>query len=124
VWQSVAADTPALPGTEITIRVSSGFAEVNLQIALPTHITTPVDLQIYIDGVKQGQPEGVMPNMVQKKDLKLSEAKENYKVSVYISENGKNNWKLYAEYQINGKTGTIAVLKAPDLTVLDAVVAQ
>ena len=50
IWQSIAADTPTVPGTAVKLRVSTGFAQVKVQVQLPTQMTTPIDMQVFVGG--------------------------------------------------------------------------
>ncbi len=118
VWQSIAEDTPTVPGTAVKLRVSTGFTEAKVQIQLPTHMTTPIDIQVYVKGELKHTFTGLLPNEVQVKDVMVSEQQDSYTVTVHIADNGKGNFVEYAKYTVNGKTGAVTITKAPDQNVL------
>lgn len=118
IWQSVAADTPTVPGTAVKLRVSTGFAQVKVQVALPTQLTTSIDMQVYVNGSLKETFTGLLPNVVKVKDVMVNEASESYLVTILISHNGKNEYKQYAEYTVNGKTGSVQITKDPNVNVL------
>ncbi len=118
IWQSIAADTPTVPGTAVKLRVSTGFAQVKVQVALPTQMTTSIDMQVYVNGTLKETLTGILPNVRKVQDIMVNEASDSYLVTVLISHNNKNDFKQYAEYTVNGKAGSVAVTKAPDVNVL------
>ena len=118
IWQSIAADTPTVPGTAVQLRVSTGYSEAKVQIQLPTQMTTPIDIKVYVKGELKHTFTGLLPNEVQVKDVVVSEQLESYTVTVHIADNGKGNFAEYAKYTVNGKTGEVTILKAPDQNVL------
>lgn len=119
IWQSVAAGTQELPGTAVKLRVSTGYTQAKVQVQLPTQMTTPIDMQVYIDGILQPESfAGLLPNEVKVKDIVLSERKDSYTVTIRIADHGKGNYAAYAKYTVNGKTGEVTINEQPNLNVL------
>lgn len=118
IWQSVAADTPTVPGTVIKLRVSTGYTQAKVQIQLPTQMGTPIDMQVYVNGELRNTFTGLLPNEVKVKDVTVSERMETYTVTVRIADNGKGNYVSYAKYSVNGKTGTVSITEEPNLNAL------
>ncbi len=118
IWQSIAADTPTVPGTAVKLRVSTGFAQVKVQIQLPTQMTTPIDMQVFVGGELKETFTGLLPNEVKVKDVTVSEKSESYTVTVRIADNGKGNYTAYAKYIVNGKTGAVTITEPPYLNAL------
>ena len=118
IWQSVAADTPTVPGTAIKLRVSTGFTQVKVQVQLPTQMTTPIDMQVFVNGELKDTFTGLLPNEVKVKDVMVSEKSENYTVIIRIADNGKGNYTAYAKYTVNGKTGEVTITEQPNLNAL------
>lgn len=113
ISQSPEADTMAQPGTEVKLVVSSGYRDLTINMPLPTHVDFPVDLEVYIDGVKSSSftgLSGILPNVKRSMDFTLTEKKSSYRFSVMISRSGENNFQSYADYQVNGTTGTAVML--------------
>ena len=118
VWQSIAESTLTEPGTAVKLRVSTGFAQAKVQVALPTQMTTAIDIQVYVNGKLKDTITGLLPNVVNVQDVVVNERKESYPVNIHISHSGKNEFKPYAEYSVNGKTGAVTVTMEPNTTVL------
>lgn len=119
IWQSVEAGTQELPGTAVKLRVSTGYTQAKVQVQLPTQMTTPIDMQVYIDGILQPKSfAGLLPNEVKVQDIVLSERKDSYTVTIRIADYGKGNYAAYAKYTVNGKTGEVTINEQPNLNVL------
>ncbi len=118
IWQSITADTPTVPGTAVQLRVSTGFTQAKVQIRLPAQMTTPIDMQVYVNGELRDTFTGLLPNEVQVKDVVVSEKAESYTVTVRIADNGKGNYTAYAKYTVNGKTGAVTITEEPNLNAL------
>lgn len=103
----------AVPGTTITLKVSTGFKDVRLQIPLP-NVDFAVDLKVYVGGVLKETKIGVLPNVLKVWTITLSEAEEEYNVRVDIAKNGTGNDQKYAEYLVNSVTGTASQLYRAD----------
>ena len=118
ISQTPAADTMAQPGTEVKLVVSSGYRDLTISVPLPTYkneedvpvyVDFPVDLKVYIDGVESSSftgLTGILPDVKRTIDFKLTEQKASYPFSVWISKSGEGSFEKYAEYQVNGSTGT------------------
>ncbi len=96
------------PDVEIILSVSTGYVDVPISMPLPD-TDTAVDLQFYIAGFKEetltSRYTGIVPRDIGTLDFSVGEAKDSYKVTVKISEAGKNSFSDYATYTVNGKTG-------------------
>ncbi len=99
---------PQLPDVEIVLSLSTGYRDAVIEMALPSTDTT-VDLQFFVDGAKQStltnRYTGIIPRDIGTLSFSVNEAKDTYKVTVKISESGKNDFRLYAVYTVNGKQG-------------------
>ncbi len=106
--QSIAANTPADPGTAIKLEVSTGYVDVKMQIPLPDS-GVPSDVQVYVDGQLREALTNVLPNVKRVIALTLSEPSESYLVTVKIAKTGTNSAEFlnYAQYNVNGKTGIV-----------------
>lgn len=118
VWQSISADTPTVPGTAVKLRVSTGFAQVKVQVQLPSQMATPIDMQVYVNGELKDTFTGLLPNEVKVKDVTVSEKSESYAVTIRIADHGKGNYVAYAKYTVNGKTGEVTIIEQPNLQAL------
>ncbi len=118
VWQSIAADTPTVPGTAVKLRVSTGFAQVKVQVQLPLQMTTPIDMQVFVNGELKETFTGLLPNEVKVKNVTVSEKSESYAVTIRIADNGKGNYTAYAKYTVNGKTGDVTIIEQPNFNAL------
>lgn len=106
ISQSVTTPDTALPGSAITLEVSTGYQDVNLQIPLPdTGITS--DLQIYVNGQLKETFTGLIPNIVRVKEVTLTEKTDSYLVTVKIAKTGTASAEFldYAQYRVDGKLG-------------------
>ena len=98
------------PDISIELSVSTGFVDATIKMPLPK-ISTKVDLQFYFNGEQQTALTQRYTNLLPKDretlEFTASLALDSYKVTVMISEAGKNNFVPYATYQVNGKTGEV-----------------
>ncbi len=96
------------PNAEITLSVSTGFVDAVINMPMPMTGTT-VDLQFFFGGQPQAeltkQYTGIVPQDIGTLKFTANLAQENYKVTVKISVAGKNDFKLYATYDVDGTTG-------------------
>lgn len=106
--QSIAANTPAVPGTAIVLEVSTGYVDAKMQIPLPDS-GVPSDVQVYVDGQLRETFTNVLPNVKRVIDLTLSEKKDSYLVTVKIAKTGTATAEFlsYAQYEVSGKTGMV-----------------
>ena len=118
IWQSIAADAPTVPGTAVKLRVSTGFAQVKVQVQLPSQMTTPIDMQVFVGGELKETFTGLLPNEVKVKNVTVSEKSESYAVTIRIADNGKGNYTAYAKYTVNGKTGVVTIIEQPNFNAL------
>ncbi|MBE6777819.1 MAG: Stk1 family PASTA domain-containing Ser/Thr kinase [Ruminococcaceae bacterium] len=110
---TVVAATPdhsmdQLPSVEIVLQVSTGYRNVEIEMALPkTQLTA--SLEFYVNGTEDealsASHASIIP--ITKNPLKFTvgAAKDTYSVIVKLSIGDKINSELYAEYTVNGKTG-------------------
>ncbi len=108
IKQSIAANTPTVPGTPVTLEVSTGYVDVKVQIPLPDS-AVPSDIQVYVDGQLRETITNVLPNVKRVLDLNLSEKSDSYVVTVKIAKTGTNSAEFhnYAQYTVSGKTGMV-----------------
>ena len=96
------------PNAEITLSVSTGFVDAEINMPMPMTGTT-VDLQFFFGGQPQAeltkQYTGIVPQDIGTLKFTANLAQENYKVTVKISVAGKNDFKQYATYAVDGTTG-------------------
>ncbi len=118
LWQSVEPETPTAPGTAIQLRISTGYTQAKVQVQLPGSMTTPIDMQVYVNGELKDTFTGLLPNEVKVKSVMLSERSDTYTVTIRIADNGKGNYVPYAKYSVNGKTGQVQITEGPHLNVL------
>ncbi len=118
IWQSVEPDTPTVPGTVVKLRISTGYTQAKVQVQLPTTMTTPIDMQVYVNGELRDTFTGLLPNEVKVKSITVNERQDSYAVTIRIAENGKGNYVPYAKYSVNGKTGVVAITEGPHLNAL------
>ncbi len=105
VEQSILGGQTAAPGTTITLKVSTGYKDVRVQIPLPDS-DVAVDLKVYVGGVLKETKVGVLPNVLKVWTITLSETQDEYNVRVDIAKSGTGNDEKYADYRINGISGT------------------
>lgn len=101
----------------IKLQVSTGFRDVNIDLELP-YTDTTVDLQFYVDGKLDAEltdsHANIMPKDIESLTFKTTLAKESYKVTVKIRASGKEEFAVYAEYQVDGAAGTYELTKKVD----------
>lgn len=116
ISQDPPADTLLPPGSLVNIVVSSGFKDVkNVMLQLP-HVQNRISLKVLINGVEQGpdKPEystnlqSIDPTLYPNRTMSFTftEQLESYTVQFLIAPVGSTAYKPYAEYKVNGKTGT------------------
>lgn len=108
VYQSIEGGTVAQPGTPLTLKVSTGYQNVELQIPLPDSAIT-VDLQIFVNGKLSQNLNGILPNVVKTQKVTFNEKADSYIVTVKIAKTGTPDGEFlnYAQYTVNGKTGMV-----------------
>lgn len=106
VAQGIAGGEKAIPGTTITLQVSTGYQDVNVQIPLPDSDMT-VDLQIYVNGELRETFKAIIPNEVMVKTVTLKETQSYYTVLVKIAKTGTASGEFlnYAKYSVDGIEG-------------------
>ncbi len=96
------------PDVDIVLTVSTGFVDAVINMPMPMTGTT-VDLQFFFGGQPQTELTqsytGIVPQDIGTLKFTASLAQDSYVVTVKISEAGKNDFKTYATYEVNGNTG-------------------
>ncbi len=96
------------PDIDIVLTVSTGFVDAVINMPMPMTGTT-VDLQFFFGGQPQTELTqsytGVVPQDIGTLKFTASLAQDSYRVTVKISVAGKNDFKPYATYEVNGNTG-------------------
>ena len=96
------------PDIDIVLTVSTGYVDAVINLPMPMTGTT-VDLQFFFAGQPQTSLTqsytGIVPQDIGTLKFTASLAQDNYIVTVKISEAGKNDFKLYASFDVNGNTG-------------------
>ena len=107
------ASAQLAPTAEIELTVSTGFQDAVIRVSMPNTDTT-VDLQIFVAGTIDNELTkrytGVVPRDIGTLEFTVSETQASYVVTVKISPSGKDKFKLFASYTVNGSAGT-ATLK-------------
>ena len=107
-------NNPQYPDVNIKLMISTGFRDVEIDMALPDTDTT-VDLQFYVDGkldsALTSSNASIMPKDIGTLKFTTKLAKASYKVTVKISVAGKNSFATYAEFQVNGADGNYKLEK-------------
>ncbi len=98
-----AAGSSVAPGTELTLTVSSGFKDVDLDIKMPS-VSKALDVQVSVGGSSIYSESGVTASNV---SVKLKEQKASYTVTVKLSVSGENAYQTYATFTVNGETGEV-----------------
>lgn len=100
-----------LPDVAITLSVSTGFADVEIELKLPD-VDEPIDLVFYVGGKKNVELSdnyvGIKPKEFAtngKITFTVNETKEKYNVSVGISKAGANKYVDYAVFEVDGVKG-------------------
>ena len=112
ISQSPNGNTMAPYGSEVVLTVSSGFTDLKgLVVTLPD-TSTPIDLKIFVAGKEVSASSvgvdsltGILPRDKRSISLNLSVQQAVYPVTVQISVSGKNNFKDYAIYEVDGVQG-------------------
>lgn len=113
VKQSILGGEMATPGTTVSLEVSTGYKDVELQIPLPNS-DMAVDLRVYVGGILKESQSGVLPNVLGVWKITLGEEANNYNVRVDIARHGSDKFDKYAEYQVNGLDGKATELYRDD----------
>ncbi len=98
-----AAGSSVAPGTEVTLTVSSGYKDVDLSIKMPS-VSGGVDVQVLVGSNAIHSENGVTSSQV---NVKLTEQKKSYTVTVKLSAAGANAYQTYANFTVDGETGTV-----------------
>lgn len=97
-----------LPDAEIELKVSTGFSDVEIQLPMPNTDTT-ADLQFFVAGKMDealtSRYTGIVPKDIGTLRFTVSENAASYVVTVKISVAGKNNFSVYAIYDVDGANG-------------------
>ena len=97
-----------LPDAEIELKVSTGFSDVEIQLPMPNTDTT-ADLQFFVAGKMDealtSRYTGIVPKDIGTLRFTVSENAASYVVTVKISVAGKNNFSVYATYDVDGANG-------------------
>ncbi len=119
ISQSPEAESSQKPGTEVILTVSSGYQDVEVSVPLP-NTSTPVDLQIYINGKINNELsnnyKGLLPNALRSVTLKCTEQVDSYDLTIMISPANQNKFTTYVSYTINGRNGTASMNGTPSWT--------
>jgi len=107
------AGASVAPGTEVTLTVSSGYKDVELDIKMPS-VSKPLDVQVSVGGSSVYSEGGVTGSKV---SVKLTEQKASYTVTVKLSVAGENAYKNYATITVNGETGEVTSSDYKDFSV-------
>lgn len=91
------------PGTEVTLTISSGYKDVDLSIKMPS-VSGGVDVQVLVGSNAIHSEGGVTASQV---NVKLTEQKASYTVTVKLSAAGANAYQTYAIFAVDGETGSI-----------------
>ena len=113
VKQSILGGETAIPGTTVSLEVSTGYKDVELQIPLPNS-EMAVDLRVYVGGILKDSQNGVLPNVLGVWKITLGEEESNYNVRIDIAQHGSGKFDKYAEYQVNGLDGKATELYRDD----------
>ncbi len=97
------AGSSVAPGTEVTLTVSSGYKDVDLDVKMPS-VSKALDVQVSVGGSNVYSESGVTSSKV---SVKLKEQKASYTVTVKLSVTGENAYQTYATFAVNGETGEV-----------------
>ncbi len=106
ITQVPAADEEVAPDSEVVLVVSSGYKDVDLSIKLP-QVDAKIDLDVYVDAVFKYSEDGIDPKLASPMSLQVTEQKATYTVTVELSEAGKNDFKTYAVFVVDGESGSV-----------------
>ena len=101
-----------LPDVEITLKVSTGFRDVDISLEMPK-TDMSVDLQFYVGGPLNeeltSKNANIMPKDIGTLKFKTTLSEASYKVTVKIRKAGSGEFVTYAEFLVNGSNGTYAL---------------
>ena len=106
ISQTPAADEEVAPDSKVVLVVSSGYKDIDLSIKLP-RVDAKIDMDVYIDAVLKYSEDGINPILATPFSLKVGEQKSTYTVTVELSEVGKNEFKTYAVFVVDGENGYV-----------------
>ncbi len=106
ISQTPAAEEEVAPDSKVVLVVSSGYKDIDLSIKLP-RVDAKVDMDVYIDAVLKYSEDGINPILSTPFSLKVGEQKSTYTVTVELSETGKNDFKTYAVFVVDGENGYV-----------------
>ncbi len=109
--QSPVAGSSLIPGSEITLTVSSGYRDVQIVLPLPD-VSCAVDLKVYVQGVYRAEYsnglQGLLPSVEGMKTVTISEQEDDvFDVTFQIAESGADNFSFYYRYEVDPKTGKV-----------------
>ncbi len=113
VGQSPAGGEKRQPGTEIVLKVSSGYKDVEALIVDLPKTTTVIDLKVYVNGLERTAEElgvktltGILPGDMKFIELTLTEQREKYTVTVKIAPTGSKDFADFRTFTADGVNGT------------------
>ena len=113
VGQSPAPGEMKQPGTEIVLKVSSGYKDVEALIVDLPDSTTVIDLKVYVNGHERTAEElgvstlsGLLPRDMKFIELTLTEQRDKYTVTVKIAPTGDKNFADFRTFTAYGSNGT------------------
>ncbi len=119
IAQSPEAESSQKPGTEVVLTVSSGYRDVDVSVPLP-NTSTPVDLQIYINGKINNELsnsyKGLLPSALRSITIKCTEQAASYDLTIMISPANENQFTTYVSYTVNGRAGSASMNGSPSWT--------
>ncbi len=117
VAQTPEGDTESAPDSEVILTVSSGYRDGEVTVELPSQSGVTVDMKVELDGVEQYSKAGIaLPTESQ--SFSFSEQRADYTVKVYLAESGTGDFKVYATFKMNGKTGKPVTTEYSQFTVV------
>jgi len=111
IKQTPTAGEPVVPGTVVTIEVSSGFTDATIPLVLPSNYDQPVDVMIYVDSVPDVEKSmnGILLKGSSAQTLTFSVRKAEYSVVIRIKASSQSDWQTLMAYSVSGKTGSKTV---------------
>ena len=103
--QSIDSTQQAVPGTTITLQVSTGYKDVKVQVPLPDY-GEAVDMKVYVGGKVRVTETDVLPSVMRVWSITLTETQDEYEVTVMIAKHGSGEMKTYAKYLVDGINGS------------------
>ncbi len=116
IGQTPASGSEVAPDSEVILTVSSGYKDVELTLKLP-RVDAKVDVKVFLDGEAFYSEAGVDTSLSEALLFVFTEQKSTYKVTVEVSESGKDKYKKYATFRINGELGVITSTEYLEFTV-------